>query len=237
MYQNEKKISGEELYNGVVIHLTKDQVELDNGMKATREVIHHPGGVCVAALDLYKRTIAPHMAYNPDGVTAELDSILSCMEGEARRFEAAGKFAPIVVIDYLQIIRGAPREDAVETIKRAVMAFKSYAVKHNTVVFVIMATNRDSNKTGVVKMESGRDTSAIEYSGDMSLGLSYTKCLKRPGEDPKSKDDLTHEDKAFKTLQITKGRFGGEDTEVDLYFDGETMNITEVKQHNRDNTF
>lgn len=51
MYQNEKKISGEELYNGVVIHLTKDQVELDNGMKATREVIHHPGGVCVAALD------------------------------------------------------------------------------------------------------------------------------------------------------------------------------------------
>ncbi len=51
MYQNEKKISGEELYNGVVIHLTRDQVELDNGMKATREVIHHPGGVCVAALD------------------------------------------------------------------------------------------------------------------------------------------------------------------------------------------
>ena len=199
-------------------------LEVLQGYKWTRD----QRSLCVAALDLYKRTIAPHMAYNPDGVTAELDSILSCMEGEARRFEAAGKFAPIVVIDYLQIIRGAPREDAVETIKRAVMAFKSYAVKHNTVVFVIMATNRDSNKTGVVKMESGRDTSAIEYSGDMSLGLSYTKCLKRPGEDPKSKDDLTHEDKAFKTLQITKGRFGGEDTEVDLYFDGETMTFTQI---------
>lgn len=51
MYQNEKKISSEELFKGVVIHLTRDKVELDNGYKATREVIHHPGGVCIAALD------------------------------------------------------------------------------------------------------------------------------------------------------------------------------------------
>ncbi|MBR1423771.1 MAG: NUDIX hydrolase [Ruminococcus sp.] len=51
MYQNEKKLSGEELFNGIVIHLTRDKVELDDGTQATREVIHHPGGVCIAALD------------------------------------------------------------------------------------------------------------------------------------------------------------------------------------------
>lgn len=51
MYQNEKKISSEELFKGAVVYLTRDEVELDNGYKATREVIHHPGGVCIAALD------------------------------------------------------------------------------------------------------------------------------------------------------------------------------------------
>ncbi len=51
MYSKERKITSEQVYDGVVVKLFSDQVELDNGYKATREVIHHPGGVCVVALD------------------------------------------------------------------------------------------------------------------------------------------------------------------------------------------
>lgn len=51
MYQNEKKIDSKEIYDGVVVKLFKDDVVLDNGYKTTREVIRHPGGVCIAALD------------------------------------------------------------------------------------------------------------------------------------------------------------------------------------------
>ena len=51
MYSKETKISSKQVYDGIVVKLFSDDVELDNGYKAVREVIHHPGGVCVAAVD------------------------------------------------------------------------------------------------------------------------------------------------------------------------------------------
>ena len=51
MYQNEKQLSSQQLFDGVVVKLFRDEVELDNGYKATREYVKHPGGVCVAAID------------------------------------------------------------------------------------------------------------------------------------------------------------------------------------------
>ena len=38
-------------YQGVVVDLTEDIVSLPNGATSVREVVHHPGGVCVAAVD------------------------------------------------------------------------------------------------------------------------------------------------------------------------------------------
>lgn len=46
----EKAISKETVYNGKIINLCKDTVMLPNGKQALREVVKHPGGVCVAAL-------------------------------------------------------------------------------------------------------------------------------------------------------------------------------------------
>lgn len=51
MYQNEKQLSSEQIFDGVVVKLYRDEVELDNGYQAQREYIKHPGGVCVAAVD------------------------------------------------------------------------------------------------------------------------------------------------------------------------------------------
>ena len=51
MYQKEKKLSSKLIFDGNVVKLYLDEVELDNGYKATREYIKHPGGVCVAAVD------------------------------------------------------------------------------------------------------------------------------------------------------------------------------------------
>ena len=50
MNLEEKQISCEYIYKGRIINLRRDQAELPNGNTATREVIEHPGGVCVAAL-------------------------------------------------------------------------------------------------------------------------------------------------------------------------------------------
>lgn len=43
----EKLIKREEIYKGKVIHVVKDDVELDDGSKAIREVVLHNGGVCI----------------------------------------------------------------------------------------------------------------------------------------------------------------------------------------------
>lgn len=186
----------------------------------------------------YKDEIAPRMVYNPQGVTANLDSILGYIGQEAQRAEAAGDQAPVCVLDYLQLVSGTDREDTAAVIKRAVAGLKAYAIKYNTLVFVIIAHNRDSNKTGAVTMEAGRDTSALEYSADLQLALTYTLCLKRDGKKGKAPDELTEGEKQRVTLKITKGRFGGGGKGVDLFFNGEIMTYTQtVKDFESDSEY
>ena len=51
MEYTEKTISSEQIFKGVVVDLKVDTVELDNGNKATRELVSHPGGVGIVAVD------------------------------------------------------------------------------------------------------------------------------------------------------------------------------------------
>ncbi len=46
----EKKLSSKEIYNGTIVRLTVDDVELPDGTTSKREVARHPAGVTVAAL-------------------------------------------------------------------------------------------------------------------------------------------------------------------------------------------
>lgn len=46
----EKTIKTAYIYKGKIINLRLDDIELPNKKPATREVVEHPGGVCVAAL-------------------------------------------------------------------------------------------------------------------------------------------------------------------------------------------
>ena len=50
MELEEKKLSSEEIFNGVAIHLFRDEILLPNGNKGVREVVRHPGAVCVLPL-------------------------------------------------------------------------------------------------------------------------------------------------------------------------------------------
>lgn len=47
---SEKEVSRRYIYNGRIISLREDEVTLPDGKPAKREVVEHPGGVCVAAL-------------------------------------------------------------------------------------------------------------------------------------------------------------------------------------------
>lgn len=50
MNLEEKQLSAEYMYKGKIISLRRDKALLPNGNTATREVVEHNGGVCVAAL-------------------------------------------------------------------------------------------------------------------------------------------------------------------------------------------
>lgn len=47
----EKTLDSKEIFNGRILHVVLDDVELPDGKKSKREVVNHPGGVTVAALD------------------------------------------------------------------------------------------------------------------------------------------------------------------------------------------
>ena len=46
----EKKIDSKQIFDGKIVKLFVDTVELPNGQIATREIVRHPGAVCVLPL-------------------------------------------------------------------------------------------------------------------------------------------------------------------------------------------
>ena len=54
---HEVTISSDRKFEGKVINLRVDTVELENGTIATREIAEHPGGVCIISLDENKEVL------------------------------------------------------------------------------------------------------------------------------------------------------------------------------------
>ena len=205
----------------------------------------------------YRNEIAPHFIYNPDGVTNHIDSIMRAIEGETMRITAKGNPAPIICIDYLQIVDSG-HNDAIEGTKNVIKRLKDYAIKNNTVILAIIANNRASNKTGTVEMESGRDTSAIEYSGDVMLGLSYTAIEdRRDYTDPETHESMRFDLDLIRrlkreaydngeeppracnevSLKVMKNRFEAQEKRIKLLFDGRHSLFTPIEQIYTDNMF
>ena len=51
MNLTERKVHSDTIFEGKIIKVTLDQAQLPNGELAAREVVYHPGGVAVLALD------------------------------------------------------------------------------------------------------------------------------------------------------------------------------------------
>ena len=47
---NETKLESQKIFEGRILHVEKDKVQLEDGSQAFREVVRHSGGVCVLAL-------------------------------------------------------------------------------------------------------------------------------------------------------------------------------------------
>lgn len=65
----EKRISRKEIFQGHIVNVHVDTVELPNGAEATREVVDHPGGVAVLALDGENNVLTVTQYRYPFGTT------------------------------------------------------------------------------------------------------------------------------------------------------------------------
>jgi ADP-ribose pyrophosphatase len=73
MKLEEKKLLSEEIFDGVAIHLYRDEILLPNGNKGVREIIRHPGAVCVLPLTENKEVVfVNQFRYALDKVTLEV---------------------------------------------------------------------------------------------------------------------------------------------------------------------
>ena len=67
MELTEKTLSSEKIFDGRILHVRRDTVLLPNGHQSTREVVDHPGGVCVLALDDQERVLVVSQFRYPYG--------------------------------------------------------------------------------------------------------------------------------------------------------------------------
>ncbi len=51
MHLQEKTTASELIFDGKIIKVRKDKAELENGAEVSRELVIHPGGVCVVPVD------------------------------------------------------------------------------------------------------------------------------------------------------------------------------------------
>lgn len=84
----EKFISSQKIYDGVVFSVSKDDVELSNGSKKFREVVHHKGGVVIAAIKGNKILMVKQYRYPTQSALFELPAGKLDKEGETA-FNAA----------------------------------------------------------------------------------------------------------------------------------------------------
>ena len=57
MELKETTLSSERIFDGRILHIRRDTVRLPDGGESVREVVDHPGGVCVLALDSRNRAL------------------------------------------------------------------------------------------------------------------------------------------------------------------------------------
>lgn len=120
------------------------------------------------ALDEYAREALPYISYNPQDITADIETL----EAYLKELQELPQ-PPALFVDYLQLIQSDKKQDIKDRLTQALIDLKSYAIKGNTFVYLISAVNRATREN--ITAASARDTSAIEYQADYLLKLENYK--------------------------------------------------------------
>ena len=178
------------------------------------------------AAEKYRQNILPYMDYKPDTISADVSSLTAYLEEKGKNALKSGAEAPAVFLDYLHLVTDNGAGDQKETIKKTMMMLKNYAVRYNTTAFAISAVSRDSMRDGTITMNSGRDSSNLEYSADCMMALDLYEIMQgyiSPSDKNRQAEverlmGLPQRNMMLKNL---KNRFEAPSRKVQLLFDAE----------------
>lgn len=125
--------------------------------------------------------------------------------------------APIVVIDYLQIMKpDDPRATDKSNTDKAVNGLKQISRDFKTTIIAISSLNRESYNRPM-SLTAFKESGAIEYSSDVLIGLDFTKMLENSNE----MDFEEEKDKVPRniTLTILKNRNGRTGKRINYLYD------------------
>jgi len=162
-----------------------------------------------AAMEDYRAHVFPFLQYNPDGVTSDLQDIRQYLQKQGDEARRAHRPAPAICLDYLHLISTRERLDVQELLKQAIGTIKGYCMRYNTFALVISATNRNSNSDGRITLESGRDSSNLEYTADAQIGLNYVELDNRSIRPAEAEKVAALQRKPYRhmILRVLKSRF------------------------------
>ena len=174
----------------------------------------------LAEVKAYRQESFPHIQYNTGTNCSTAKTLQAYLDKIGTAARRKGRNGPAVVLDYLQLMISDAGEDQQTTIKETVMLLKDYARQYNTFVIGIVATNRESNKSGVISLTSGRDSSNIEYTADVQLSLNYEDIdsgMVKP-DDVRAVAELQRQPLRNMILRVLKSRFAMPGKEARVYF-------------------
>lgn len=119
------------------------------------------------ACERYDDEIAPHMHILEGREQPSVSQIATIAAGMAEH----DGMAPVVFIDYLQLLKAPdPRDTDKTATDKNIMALRQLARDLRTPVFVVSSLNRASY-SGRISMEAFKESGAIEYGTDVLLGM------------------------------------------------------------------
>ena len=135
-------------------------IEIRNGAKS---------GELIKAKEAYMKYGSHEIIYE-----CGFDTTIETIVGKVQSYIEDTGVKPIVIVDYLQIIRPLDsRQSTKDAVDVHVRAFKKLQVENDLVVLLISSLNR-SNYLTPVDFESFKESGGIEYTADVIWGLQLS---------------------------------------------------------------
>jgi hypothetical protein len=149
-----------------------------------------------------------HVLFCTEAVT------LKALESILRRSELKfGRKPNLVLIDYIQLIRGEGKQSRYERFTDIAEGLKYLAKKYNVIIVLASQVNRDKERAfGEMSINDAKDSGAIENSSTLLLGAS---------RNPDKKSEMC--------LQVLKGSEIGSGLKILCKYDFETLRITQIE--------